>query len=47
MITFQGTHRYANCLWLSIFHKYVILLYNYAGSKQKSYKRRKMQMFAA
>jgi hypothetical protein len=43
---FQGAHRSKNCKRLSIFRTFRIILQNYAGNKQKSYKIMKMQISA-
>jgi hypothetical protein len=36
---------FAICIWFSNFRTYMIILKNYAGNKQNSYKIMKMQMF--
>jgi predicted transcriptional regulator YheO len=46
MVTFQGAHRAANCMWLSKFHARVILINNHGDNRQKSSKITKIQMFA-
>jgi hypothetical protein len=43
---FQGAHQSENCIRLSIFLTFTIILQNYAGNKQKSYKIMEMLMFA-
>jgi hypothetical protein len=42
---FQGAHWSAICTRLSTFHMYTIILQNYAGNKQKSYRNMRMNMF--
>jgi hypothetical protein len=43
---FQGAHWSENCMRLSIFCTFTIILQNYAGNKQKLYKIMKMRMSA-
>jgi hypothetical protein len=40
-----SSHRSVICMWLSKFHTFTISSQNYAGSKQKSYKIIRIQMF--
>jgi len=34
---FQGAHRPANCMWLSVFRTHMTLVQYHAGNKQLSY----------
>jgi hypothetical protein len=43
---FQGAQRSENCIRLSIFHTFTIILQNYAGNEQTSYEIMKTEMSA-